>query len=261
VNLITKKLVTRGNELLAAPRKEVKFIDDDAANALINDLQNRPHAFVLACILDRQVRAERAWIAPYKLAQRIGDFRISSLKKLSVRDITRFMSKPDPLHRFVDTMSVALHAGIERIVDEYNGDASLIWKGRLSSAEVVYRFLQFKGVGPKIATMATNILARDFKVRFSDYHSIDISADVHVRRVFGRLGFCPPDASVEEVIYRARSLYPEFPGIMDLACWEIGRHWCGSRKLRCKDCFMKGVCPTGISRVRDIGRAPSSDCY
>src|SRR5690554_7296394 len=62
------------------------------------------------------------------------------------------------------------------------------WRGNPSSAAVVYRFLQFDGVGPKIATMATNILARDFKIPMSDYYSVDISTDVHILRVLRRSG-------------------------------------------------------------------------
>ena len=104
-------------------------------------------------------------------------------------------------------MSEYFHSAVRIIQVRYNGNASLIWEGRPSSAEVVYRFLQFPGVGPKIATMATNILARDFKIPLSDYYSIDVSADVHVRRVFHRLGFTPEKATTEEVIYKGRALW------------------------------------------------------
>jgi endonuclease III len=92
--------------------------------------------------------------------------------------------------------------------------------------------------------MAANILAREFKIPFADYFSIDISADIHVRRVFARLGLCAADASAEQVIYRAKALYPEFPGMMDLPCWEIGRNWCKSRGPECASCYMSDLCPT-----------------
>ena len=99
-------------------------------------------------------------------------------------------------------------------------------------------------MGPKIATMAVNLLARNFKVQFADYYSVDISADGHVRRVFGRLGLCAPDAEVEQIIYKARALYPKFPGIMDVASWEIGRQWCGMHTCRCHECYMNDLCPS-----------------
>jgi hypothetical protein len=125
-----------------------------------------------------------------------------------------------------------------------DGDASLIWSGVPSSAEVVFRFLEIHGVGPKIATMAFNILARNFKVKFKDYYSIDISADVHIKRVFHRLGLTSKSASTEEVIYKARALHPEFPGVLDFPCWEIGRSWCRPQKPTCEECYMGEVCPS-----------------
>jgi endonuclease III len=177
------------------------------------------------------------------IKERLADFSIETLGRLSRDDVKQLMSKPEPLHRFVDTMSGLFHAAVSRIQSTYSGDAARIWDGRPSSAAVVYRFLEFDGVGPKIATMATNILARDFKIPFSDFTAIDISADVHIRRVFGRLGLCPPDATVEQIIYKARALHPEFPGIIDLPIWEIGRNWCRPRDPECISCYMKDLCP------------------
>lgn len=152
------------------------------------------------------------------------------------------MAEPEPLHRFVEKMSGFFFSAVQHLADQYHSQASLIWSDRPSSATVVYRFLEFDGIGPKIASMAANILARDFKVPFADYYSIDISADVHVRRVFGRLGLTPPDATIDQLIFRARGLHPEFPGLMDLPAWEIGRTWCKPRKPDCAGCYMKELC-------------------
>ena len=134
-----------------------------------------------------------------------------------------------PLHRFPKKMSRNFLEAIELIVTQYGGDASAIWSDVPSSATVVYRSLQFRGVGQKIGTMAANILARQFKVRFADHYSIDISADVHVKRVFKRLELVGDDATPEQVAYRARALHPEFPGLLDYPCFEIGRSWCRPR--------------------------------
>lgn len=91
------------------------------------------------------------------------------------------------LHRFNEEMAKNFYFAIKKIHRDYNNDASNIWKNNQSSATIVRRFLKFKGVGIKIATMAVYMLARDFKISMKDYIYIDISPDVHVKRVFKRL--------------------------------------------------------------------------
>ena len=238
-------LVQKGEELFRAPSRVVRFTGQPEADALLNDLANHPHAFVLACVMDRQIKAERAWLIPHLFSKKLGGFSFQRLRALSLPDIRNLMVLPEPLHRFPEKMSRNFHDAVRMIADDYQGDAANIWRNSPSSAEVVIRFLRFRGVGPKIATMATNILARDFKVPLSDYHSIGVSADVHVRRVFHRLGLVGADATIEEVIYRASALHPEFPGLMDLPSWEIGRNWCRPVAPLCGSCYMRTVCATG----------------
>jgi uncharacterized HhH-GPD family protein len=241
---IRDRLVEHGQALFRAPKQLIQFTKDSQADALLNDLTNHPHAFVLACVMDRQVKAEKAWLIPYRISEKIGGFSMAKLSALSRAHVNRLMTEPEPLHRFVDTMAGHFHSAVQRILKNYAGDAARMWAGRPSSAEVVYRFLEFDGVGPKIGSMAANILAREFKIAFADFFSIDISAVVHVRRVFARLGLCATDATVEQVIYKAKALHPEFPGMMDLPSWEIGRNWCKSRGPECDGCYMKDLCPT-----------------
>ena len=245
---IQKRLIEEGRKQFAAPPVFHKFTGVPEADEMMNDIKSYPHAFVLACIMDRQVKFERAWIIPYKLLRRHGDFSMRALSELSLTDIRRLMTKPESLHRFIDIMSRNIHSAIERISTTYRGDASKIWIGEPSSAEVVYRFLEFEGVGPKIATMAANLLVRVFKIPLSEYSSIDVSADVHVRRVLGRLGLCEADANVEQVIYKARALNPGFPGIIDSPLFEIGRNYCRPTSQACDQCAMIDICPSSKSR-------------
>jgi len=245
---IRDRLVERGQALFNAPQKHLEFTKNAASDMLLNDLAGHPHAFVLACLMDRQVKAEKAWLIPYEISLQIGGFSMEALRKLSLADVNRLMSQPKPLHRYVDVMSGVLHSAIQRISSQYANDAARIWADNPASAEVVYRFLEFDGAGQKIASMAANILARDFKIPFSDCSAIDISADVHIRRVFGRLGLCPPDANAEQVVYKAKALYPKFPGLMDLPCWEIGRTWCKARGQECKPCYMNELCPAALGQ-------------
>ncbi|MGB4291275.1 MAG: hypothetical protein WBJ37_00140 [Bacteroidales bacterium] len=248
---IRDRLVEHGSELFRAPKQLIRFTGNEDADSLLNDLDNYPHAFVLACVMDRKIKAERAWLIPYRISEKIGGFSMERLSSLSVDEVNHLMREPEPLHWFVDKMAKHFHSAVQWINNKYACNAALIWEDKPSSAEVVYRFLEFNGIGPKIASMAANILAREFKVPLADYYSIDISADVHVRRVFGRLGLCTTDATAEQVIYKARALYPDFPGMMDLPCWEIGRNWCKSRAPECGECYMNDICTTAKKNEND----------
>ncbi|MDD3859623.1 MAG: hypothetical protein PHW83_05440 [Bacteroidales bacterium] len=219
----------------------VHFVQDAETNIFLNDLQNYPHAFVLSCLMDRQIKAEIAWLIPSKIKAILGSFDINDLAALKAAEYQKmFLQKK--LHRFNDIMSDIFYCGVQDIYNKYGGDASKIWSDKPSSSTVVYRFLEFKGSGIKIATMAANILARQFRIEFSDYYSIDISPDVHIKRVMTRMGFVPKNASNEMIIYKARELYPEFPGIIDFSCWEIGREWCHPTKPECEKCLVNSEC-------------------
>ena len=241
----------RSEELLAEPRKRISFTGDDNADGLLNDIENYSHAFVIACLMDRQGEAEKCWLVPYRFKERFGSFEFDKLVALSLDDVTSLFVHPPPLHRMKEIMAEIFYSAIQRIKGQYSSNVSLIWNGQPSSAAIVRRFLGFKGAGPKIATMAANILVREFKILVSDKYSIDVSPDVQVKRVFQRLGLIREDASNEEIIYTARELNPTYPGIFDLAAWEIGREWCRPHSPECQKCYMQAYCPTAL---RTLGK-------
>lgn len=242
-----KLLVKMGREYFQKhmDRKELyPFLDEPEANAFLNDLDHYPHAFVLAGIMDRQQKSEKCWEIPCKIKEILGSFEIDDLADVSLKKYRSIFDK-HKLHCLPD-MSEYFYAGVHRIMGAYKGDAAQIWKGKPSSAKVVYEFLQFNGIGVKIATMLTNILARDFHIPFSDLCSIDISTDTHVMRVMQRTGLIDKDASKESAIYKARELCPEYPGIFDHVCWEIGRKHCKNGKPDCKNCPIERECDKKI---------------
>ena len=239
---LVQQLVAEGDSLLQLPREPVRFTGNPDADRLLNQIERYPHAFLFGCLVDRQVAAERAWLLPYELAQRNRTFEIEALRTLTEQDWLRLLSDPSPLHRFPPTMATVLFRATHRLAERYQSDASLIWAGTPASATLVRRFLEFHGAGPKIATMAANILVRHFHVPLSDYFYIDISADVQVRRVMERLGFVEPGASVDVVIYAAREANPNFPGVFDVVLWELGRTLCRPRQPDCGQCRFQAGC-------------------
>lgn len=242
---IVNILIEKGNELFKQPYKYIEFTKNEESDKLLNNLQDFPHAFILACVMDRQIKAERAWLIPYGILEEIKSFEFSRLLRVNQEDMIEIFKRKN-LHRFNKVMGENFYLAIQKIHNNYRDNASNIWKGNPRSATIVRRFLEFDGVGIKIATMTANILAREFKVPMKDYINIDISPDVHVKRVFKRLGFISEDASNDELIYCARELNPEYPGIFDLPCWEIGRYWCRSNKPICEKCYLSRYCNKNI---------------
>lgn len=192
--------------------------------------------------MDRQVSAERAWRVPWVVREAVGSFEFEALAGLAEDDWLAIMTGPPAAHRLPNRMAVVAQRAIARVADRYSGNASAIWAGSPPSARVVRRFLEFHGAGPKIATMAANILARDFRVAMADHRAIDVSADVQVQRVMSRLGLVEADSGPDVVIYTAREMHPEYPGIFDLALWDIGRNTCRPTAPRCQGCSLRDLC-------------------
>ena len=186
--------------------------------------------------------AEKAWTIPHEINIRAGTFEMRELVKLTATEYAQYFSKPSKLHRFPAIMAKLLHAAIQRIQGQYAGDASRIWADSPSSGELIYRLLQFQGVGQKIATMTANILARHFHVRLADKYSIDVSIDGLVPRVLKRAFDLPTTADATELIYFARSMNPEYPGIIDYEAWRVGSNWCEPKNPKCRECAAKSVC-------------------
>lgn len=226
---------------------------EPAARALVNDLDGHPHAFVLACIADRQTKADIAWNLPHAIREAAGDFEFDTLRQLRQSEWASVLASSG--HRLATKMEKLIPAALRHIGDRYGGDASRIWNDGSSGAAVARRLLAFDGVGLKIANMAVNILIRDFDVALATPMP-DIAVDTHVLRVFERLDLLDRLEHSElrstqgkqqlRLQLRARELNPEWPGELDWPAWLIGSKWCHARRSpECDECAMGSVCPQG----------------
>ena len=242
------------NRLIELCRKHkggiAHFTNDPQIDAVINNIVSYPHMFVLACLMDRQIKAERAWEIPYLVGRDLnkGDFSFKAFNKLTLDELTEYFNR-NTLHRYNDQMAKIFHQATQRIANDYSGNAGLIWEGEISSAEVIYRFLCFEGCGIKIASMAANLLHRIFKKQYTDYSALDISPDIHIRRVMHRLGLVDNMDEVDLVVYKARSIHPQYPGILDECLWDVGRQYCHPSDPDCKGCELAEICMKNITET------------
>jgi endonuclease III len=230
--------------LESSPEKE-KSEKEKELKELGELIKNHPHAFVLACIMNTQISAEKAWKIPSKIEKELGGFELDKI--LESKEKIKKLFRKEKLHRFNAKMAERFIKGAERINEIYKGRANNIWRGNKSSGDIVSAFLEFEGVGLKIATMATNILVRTLNVSVSDRMAIDISPDRHIRRIFKRVGLVKTETNKinkmnEIIMYKARALNPKYPGKIDKRLWDIGKKFCKPHKPDCKNCPLKSVC-------------------
>lgn len=206
-----------------------------------------PHLFVLGCLMDKQISAEKALEIPLKVCKVTDKWSVDELSDITI-DRMKKIFEDNHLHRFNNEMSEVFVLAVKRIKEQYDKDASKIWKGEPTSAEIVYKFLEFKGAGIKIATMAANILQRDFKVKFSDLSAIDASPDIQVRRMLYRLGFTEDESNANMAVYMSKAINPEFPGLIDYPCWLWGRDYCHPQSPECNKCPVAAVCISSLEK-------------
>src|SRR2546422_11601998 len=96
-----------------------------AANELI---QRSPLAVVIAMVLDQQVPLERAFSAPYDLAQRLGhEPDAGELADFDLGALTEIFAERPALHRFPKAMAARVQQACQLLVERYDGDTARLW--------------------------------------------------------------------------------------------------------------------------------------
>jgi endonuclease III len=244
---IIKKILDFARQLnsLNSPIKEIEFTSNPEANKLI--IEN-PDAFLFAVLFDEGQRAERAWEFPHLLSKRIGHLDVKRIAQMRLIELVKkFQEKPSL--RMPTKSACFLMFACQKLEDDYNSHARIIWEDIQNTKDIQSRLEGFYGIGQKKASMAVNILVRDLSaypaysnVSVTDKRGIDISFDRHVRRVFLRIGLIEQD-NEDILIAKARDLNPDYPGELDLPCWDIGRRWCHPINPNCSECILLKECP------------------
>jgi len=231
---LTNALLAYGKTLSSA----VLFptVIEEAAQFVTRD----PYAFCIATCLDRGAKADIIWTIPYDIKNLLGHLDPHQVYKMSLTEITALFDHLPRRPRYVNAAPRTLQELTRIVVEECNGDASRIWKGK-SAAEVKWIFRSIYGVGPGIANMAVLLIEKAFLVRFEDRANMDIKPDIHTKRVLYRLGASFAETE-EAAIEATRRMNPEYPGIVDGALWYVGRTWCSPTCPNCVDCPVSGVC-------------------
>lgn len=127
-----------------------------------------------------------------------------------------------------------------RDITTQRGELNLDFLKTTPDDEVFTWLTQFKGVGPKTATIVMQF-------------SLDKPAfpvDTHIYRVSGRLGLRPENMTVEQAhVHLASLLPPETYYAAHLNLIRLGREICVARKPRCAECPLQEVCAYRLAQI------------
>jgi endonuclease III len=240
-----------------------------------NEFLNKdPLAPIIGTICDEKINADVAWDIPSSLhdwlKQQGLNFKASvicSIGKERLREwFTEYMKdkwprmmKKEEREEWLKSIPAYIISSCEKIWKEYNDDPDSIFiinNGLLPIPLVYFMLRQFPGIGPKKASM----IAREFGINrewfrsvkarlqkrginlvITDIHFTEMPIDVHVRRVFQRLGFSRY-SEPQDFQNLARIIYPKNPGCVDVFIWDLGRKICKENQPNCKECPLKTIC-------------------
>jgi endonuclease III len=210
-----------------------------------------PNEFLLGVIFDRGMKWEIAWKGGKYFNKKHGDLKNPAavwhkIIKMQGEELEKEIltgNKGKAFHRFWRKFAEGLPEAAKHILENYDGDPSMIWKYQKDPRVVEQRLDDIPMIGQALAKMAVRILVKDYGfiggIKNKKY--LDIKADVHVTRVFKRSGLVTKDATAEDIVLSARKLHPSDPSMMDIA-WYIGKDWCNKRRPKCKACVIGDYC-------------------
>jgi len=141
------------------------FTADDDANAL---LARDPLALLIGFVLDQQVPVPTAFSGPYKLSQRVGTLDAAELARMDPARLEEAFREKPAIHRFPGSMAARVQELAATIAEEYDGDASRVWRDAQDADDLRRRISALPGFGEmKVKTLAS-VLARRLGVALAE---------------------------------------------------------------------------------------------
>ncbi|MFA4918767.1 MAG: hypothetical protein WC581_05885 [Thermodesulfovibrionales bacterium] len=186
--------------------------------------------------------AEVVWQIPYNMYKILGHLDPYIISKMAVQDVLSLFDKLPRKPFYYNKMAQRTIDGARKVINDYGGKVENIWADNPNCSQLQKRFEAFSEIGQMKAAMAAETLVKKFNVHLRDYAGLNIAVNEQVTRVFKRCGFVDYEEKYL-VITKARQLNPEYPGILDRPCWEIGRSYCFPINPDCSNCPIGNCCP------------------
>ncbi|MCD7440043.1 Fe-S cluster assembly protein HesB [Streptomyces lincolnensis] len=137
---------------------------DPEADALLG---RSPLAALVGMLLDQQVPMEWAFKGPRTIADRLGadDLDAHDIAAQDPEAFAALLSDKPAVHRYPGSMAKRIQQLCQYLVEHYDGNAELVWKGVTDGPELLRRLEQLPGFGKQKAQIFLALLGKQLGVR------------------------------------------------------------------------------------------------
>ena len=136
----------------------LRLTGDSEADQLLTDDDN---ALLIGMVLDQQVPMEKAFSGPLVIAQRMGGhLDVVKIAAMSEEEFVALCSERPAIHRFPAAMAKRIRQICQVLVEDFDGQASNIWKDARSGDEVKANLARLPGFGLDKAAIFTAVLGK-----------------------------------------------------------------------------------------------------
>ncbi|MFE9685757.1 HhH-GPD-type base excision DNA repair protein [Streptomyces sp. NPDC006285] len=130
-------------------------------------LGRSPLAALVGMLLDQQVPMEWAFAGPHTIAQRLGgdDLDAHEIAAYEPEAFAGLLSTKPAVHRYPGSMARRIQQLCQYLVEHYDGDASKVWEGAETGAELLRRLKKLPGFGTQKAQIFLALLGKQLGVR------------------------------------------------------------------------------------------------
>ena len=145
------------------------FTGDDEADELVS---SDALALLIGFALDQQVTVQKAFSGPAEIRRRLGHLDAKQLAATDPAELDRVFRERPAIHRFPGSMAGKVQQLAEAIAEQYDGDASRIWREASDGPDLERRLLELPGIGAMKARSILAVLAKRLGVDVPDLASV-----------------------------------------------------------------------------------------
>jgi uncharacterized HhH-GPD family protein len=135
------------------------FTGNDEADRLI---AGDPLALLIGFVLDQQVTVPTAFVGPLKLKQRLGRLDAAEIAGLDPDTLADLFRERPAIHRFPGNMAKRTQELCAVVAEDYDGDASRVWRDATDTADLKRRLEALPGFGEMKVKALASVLARRY---------------------------------------------------------------------------------------------------